>query len=158
MDRYFTSVTCKYTELVITSHIHSQASIHSDYDDAVHHCAFGTALVPEGLWSFGDCVMTKRGSSTSPLTFESILYLNFNSDLWDLNDIIEANNCCKNESRLIRLDWEKHVTVSTRCVRGWMIGMPSKRSWGKLIQTLYMLLSLMIVTRIELLFVYVMCV
>ena len=42
--------------------------------------------------------MTKRGSSTSPLTFESILYLNFNSDLWDLNDVIEANNRCKNET------------------------------------------------------------
>ena len=71
---------------------------HSDYDDAVHHCPFGTALVPEGLWSFGDCVMTKRRSSTSPLTFESILYLNFNSDLWDLNDVIEANNRRKNET------------------------------------------------------------
>ena len=42
--------------------------------------------------------MTKRGSSTSPLTFESILYLNFNSDLWDLNDVIEANNRRKNET------------------------------------------------------------
>ena len=71
---------------------------HSDYDDAVHHCCFGTALVPEGLWSFADCVMTKRRSSTSPLTFESILYLNFNSELWDLNDVIEANNRRKNET------------------------------------------------------------
>ena len=53
----------------------------------------------EGVWSFGDCVLTKRRASMSPLTFELIMYLNYNQELWDVNDVIEANKRRKDTNK-----------------------------------------------------------
>ena len=45
----------------------------------------------ERLWSDADAILTKRRASTSPLLLELILYLKYNRDLWNLSDVITAN-------------------------------------------------------------------
>ena len=62
------------------------------------HAVMGTAATVEQVWSQADEVLTKRRSNMSPLLFECILYLKFNRDLWDMDDIAEANRRRMNES------------------------------------------------------------
>ncbi len=68
------------------------------YDEGVH-AILGVAVEVERLWSMADNVFTKRRSRMSPLLFECIMYLKYNRDLWNLDDIVEANKRRKNESQ-----------------------------------------------------------
>ncbi len=43
------------------------------------------------MWSMAGHVLTQHCSSMSPLVFELIMYLKYNSHLWGLVDVIEAN-------------------------------------------------------------------
>eukprot|EP00956_Cyclotella_meneghiniana_P003203 scaffold3932_cov87-Cyclotella_meneghiniana.AAC.7 len=95
----------------------------SKYEDGIH-AVVGTATMVEQVWSQGDEILTKRRSSTSPLLFECTMYLKFNRELWDVDDIAEANRRRKNESsqkwkdkvgdRVVNMrdavkDWDKEV-------------------------------------------------
>ena len=80
----------------------------SDYDDGVHHCVLATGCEPESVWSVGSCILTKNRSSTSPLIFESILYLKYNRDLWDLSKIIEANLRRKSHTEAKQKKFKEH--------------------------------------------------
>ena len=51
----------------------------------------GSAACVERLWSEADAIFTKRRNGLSPITFEMILFLKKNHDLWDLSDVVEAD-------------------------------------------------------------------
>ncbi len=51
----------------------------------------GSAAEAELVWSMAGHVLTQHRSSMSPLVFELIMYLKYNSNLWGLVDVIEAN-------------------------------------------------------------------
>ena len=68
------------------------------------NCDFimGSAACVERLWSEADAIFTKRRNGLSPITFEMILFLKKNHDLWDLSDVVEADRLrlqAKAESR-----------------------------------------------------------
>ena len=58
----------------------------------------GSAAEAERVWSMAGHVLTQHRSSMSPLVFELIMYLKYNSRLWGLVDVIEANKRKKLES------------------------------------------------------------
>ncbi len=64
-----------------------------NFKSKYHCCKFivASASPVESVWSKGDCILTKRRASMSPVTFELIMFLNYNKHLWDLNDVIKAN-------------------------------------------------------------------
>ena len=56
-------------------------------------CSFimGTAACVERLWSEADEVVTKRRKAMNPVTLEMILFLKKNKDLWNIEDVVEAD-------------------------------------------------------------------
>ena len=73
-------------------------STKSVYDPAIKACVGGSAAEVERVWSMAGHVLTKHRSSMSPLVFELIMYLKYNSRLWGLADLVEANKRRKQES------------------------------------------------------------
>ncbi len=73
-------------------------STKSVYDPAIKACVGGSAAEVERVWSMAGHVLTKHRSSMSPLVFEIIMYLKYNSCLWGLADLVEANKRRKQES------------------------------------------------------------
>lgn len=63
----------------------------SDYDPALQHCVLGSAAEVERVWSMADHVLTEHCASLSPLVFELIMYLKYNSRLWGLAEVMKAN-------------------------------------------------------------------
>lgn len=82
-------------------------------------CRFilGSGAEVERVWSMAGNVYTKRRSSTSPLVLELILYLNYNKDLWGIDQVALANTRRRSEKRSARVEkilqrqkeWEKAV-------------------------------------------------
>ena len=70
----------------------------STYDPAIMQCVGGSAAEAERVWSMAGHVLSEHRASLSPLVFELIMYLKYNSRLWSLSDVIEANKRRKNES------------------------------------------------------------
>ena len=62
----------------------------SAYDPAIKYCIGGSAAEAERVWSMAGHVLTEHRSSLSPLCFELIMYLKYNSRLWGLVDC----GCC----------------------------------------------------------------
>jgi hypothetical protein len=50
------------------------------------------------VWSMAEHVLTDHPSSMSPLIFELIMYLKYNSCLWGIAGVVEANKRRKSES------------------------------------------------------------
>jgi hypothetical protein len=63
----------------------------SDYDPALQHCVLGSAAEVERVWSMAGHVLTEHRASLSPLVFELIMYLKYNSRLWGLAEVVKAN-------------------------------------------------------------------
>ena len=70
----------------------------STYDPAIMQCIGGSAAEAELVWSMAGQVLSEHRASLSPLVFELIMYLKYNSRLWSLSDVIEASKRRKNES------------------------------------------------------------
>ena len=70
----------------------------STYDPAIMQCIGGSAAEAERVWSMAGHVLSEHRASLSPLVFELIMYLKYNSRLWSLSDVIEASKRRKNES------------------------------------------------------------
>jgi hypothetical protein len=69
-----------------------EADLHkSAYDPAIKHCVLGSAAEVERVWSMAGHVLTEHRSSLSPYVFELIMYLKYNSRLWGLKDVVNAN-------------------------------------------------------------------
>jgi hypothetical protein len=66
-------------------------STKSVYDPAIKACVGGSAAEVERVWSMAGHVLTKHCSTMSPLVFELIMYLKYNSRPWGLVGLIEAN-------------------------------------------------------------------
>jgi hypothetical protein len=62
------------------------------------HCVLGSAAAAERVWSMAGKVLTDERSSLSPLVFEMIMYLKYNTRLWTISDVIEANRRRMNNS------------------------------------------------------------
>ncbi len=62
------------------------------------HAVCLSSAESEPVWSMAGHVLSKHHASLSPLVFELIMYLKYNSRLWSLSDVIEANKRRKNES------------------------------------------------------------
>ena len=71
---------------IVESDLHKSA-----YDPAIKHCVLGSAAEVERVWSMAGHVLTEHGSSLSPYVFELIMYLKYNSRLWGLKDVVNAN-------------------------------------------------------------------
>ena len=52
----------------------------------------------ERVWSMAGHVLTEHRSSLSPYVFELIMYLKYNSRLWGLKDVVNANVARKKET------------------------------------------------------------
>jgi hypothetical protein len=63
----------------------------SAYDPAIKECVWGSAAEAERVSSMAGHVLTDHCSRMSPLIFELIMYLNYNSCLWGIADVVEAN-------------------------------------------------------------------
>lgn len=74
----------------------------SAYDPAIMHCVGGSAAEAERVWSMAGHVLTEHRASLSPLVFELIMYLKYNSRLWDISDVVEANKRRRNESEVMK--------------------------------------------------------
>ena len=74
----------------------------SRYHPAVKRTVLGSAAEVERLWSMAGYVLTKDRAKMSPLVFECIMYLQYNKDLWSLEDVVKANKRRKNEARVER--------------------------------------------------------
>jgi hypothetical protein len=70
----------------------------SSYDPAIMKCIGGSAAKAEFVWSMAGHVLSEHRASLSPLVFELIMYLKYNTRLWSLSDVAEANKRTKNES------------------------------------------------------------
>ena len=70
----------------------------SAYDPAIKECVGGSAAEAEGVWSMAGHVLTDHRSKMSPLIFELVMYLKYNSCLWGITDVVEANKRRKSES------------------------------------------------------------
>ncbi len=70
----------------------------SAYDSAIKECVGGSAAEAERVWSMAGHVLTDHHSKMSPLIFELIMYLKYNSCLWGITDVVEANKGRKSES------------------------------------------------------------
>jgi len=71
---------------IVESDLHKSA-----YDPAIKHCVLGSAAEVERVWSMAGHVLTEHRSSLSPYVFELIMYLKYNSRLWGLKDMVNAN-------------------------------------------------------------------
>ena len=71
---------------IVESDLHKSA-----YDPAIKHCVLGSAAEVERVWSMAGHVLTEHRSSLSPYVFELIMYLKYNSRLWGLKDVVNAN-------------------------------------------------------------------
>jgi hypothetical protein len=79
----------------------------SAYNPAIKACVGGSAAEAERVWSMAGHVLTQQCSSMSPLVFELIMYLKYNSRLWGLVDVIEAN-------KLRKLDRQPRIAIVSR--------------------------------------------
>jgi hypothetical protein len=70
----------------------------SAYDPAIKECVGGSAAEAERVWSMAGHVLTDHRSRISSLIFELIMYLKYNSCLWGIADVVEANKRRKSES------------------------------------------------------------
>ncbi len=70
----------------------------SAYDPAIKECVGGSAAEVEHVWSMAGHVSTDHCSKMSPLIFELVMYLKYDSRLWGITDVVEANKRRKNES------------------------------------------------------------
>ncbi len=70
----------------------------SAYDPAIKECVGGSAAEAERVWSMAGHVLTDHCLSMSPLIFELIMYLKYNSCLWGIADVVEAKKRRKSES------------------------------------------------------------
>ncbi len=70
----------------------------SAYDPAIKKCVGGSAAEAERVWSMSGHVLIDHRSRMSPLIFELIMYLKYNSCLWGIADVVEANKRRKSES------------------------------------------------------------
>lgn len=86
----------------------SAATLQSKYSSGLKNCVLSSAAEVERLWSMADPVLTKRRMTMSPLVFECIMYLKYNADLWDINDVVEANKRRKNESDTVKNRLQSH--------------------------------------------------
>lgn len=74
--------------------------IKSAYDPAIKHCVLGSAAEVECVWSMAGHVLTEHHALLSPLIFELIMYLKFNSPLeWGLEEIVAANKNNRKDSK-----------------------------------------------------------
>ena len=78
---------------IVESDLHKSA-----YDPAIKHCVLGSAAEVERVWSMAGHVLTEHCSSLSPYVFELIMYLKYNSRLWGLKDVVNANVARKKET------------------------------------------------------------
>jgi hypothetical protein len=58
----------------------------------------GSAAEAERVWSMAGHVLTDHCSKMSPLIFELVMYLKYDSRLWGIADVVEANKRRKSES------------------------------------------------------------
>ena len=58
----------------------------------------GSASKAECIWSMAGHVLTYDHLRMSPLIFELIMYLKYNSHLWGITDVMEANKRRKSEA------------------------------------------------------------
>ena len=65
--------------------------VDSKYDPALKYCVLGSAAEVERVWSMAGHVLTDARSSMSPLIFELIMYIKYNTRLWDITDVVTAN-------------------------------------------------------------------
>ena len=93
----------------------SAATLQSKYSSGLKNCVLSSAAEVERLWSMADPVLTKRRMTMSPLVFECIMYLKYNADLWDINDVVEANKRRKNESKAEQKYIAGHKKRMKRC-------------------------------------------
>jgi len=82
----------------------------SAYHPALKLCVLGLTAEVERFWSMAGPLMTKFLSSTSPLMLEIIMYLKYNSCLWNISDVIEANLWRKNQS----LAAKSHINIQKK--------------------------------------------
>ena len=87
----------------------------SAYDPAIKYCIVGSAAESERVWSMAGHVMTESRSSLSPLCFELIMYLKYNSRLWGLVDVVEANKRRRNDSATAK----KRITIQNERLDWW---------------------------------------
>ena len=87
----------------------------SSYDPALKVVG-GSATDVEQLWSQAGQVLTKHRSSLSPAVFECIMYLKYNSDLWGLADVVEANRRRLGSSKAAQARMREHRERLTTCV------------------------------------------
>ncbi len=67
-------------------------------DAAIKECVGGSAAEAERVWSMARHVLTDHCLRMSPLILELVMYLKYNSCLWGIADIVEANKRRKSES------------------------------------------------------------
>lgn len=77
----------------------SKSSYNPAIKKAIKNCIGGSAAESERVWSMAGRVLNEHPSSLSPLVFELIMYLKYNSRLWDLADVVNANKRRRNDSR-----------------------------------------------------------
>ncbi len=70
----------------------------SAYDPAIKECVGGSAAEAEREWSMAGHVLTDHRLRMSPLIFELIMNLKYNSCLLGIADVVEANKRRKSES------------------------------------------------------------
>ncbi len=70
----------------------------SAYDPVIKECVGGSAAEAERVWSMAGHVLTNHCLHMSPLIFELIKHLKYNSCLWRIADVVEANKRRKSES------------------------------------------------------------
>ena len=59
----------------------------------------GSAAVVEQLWSKAGCVCTSRSFRMPSMAFEMIMFLKENEDLWNLSDIVIADDRRKDANK-----------------------------------------------------------
>jgi hypothetical protein len=70
----------------------------SAYDPAIKECVGGSGAEAERVWSMAGHVLTDDCLRMSLLIFELIMNLKYNSCLWGIADVVEANKRRKSES------------------------------------------------------------
>ncbi len=68
------------------------------YDPSIKECVGGSAAEAEHVWSMAGHILTDHCSKMLPLIFELVMYLKYNSCLWGIADVVEANKRRKSES------------------------------------------------------------
>ena len=91
----------------------NQTDLHkSAYNTAVNYCVLGSAAEIERVWSMAGHVLTEHHSSLSPLIFELIMYLKYNTQLWELQDVVNVNISRKKETEAAQ---RQDATEKQRC-------------------------------------------